>query len=187
MLQGVAPAPAFSSAWGQPQPPSTAATPDGAPYEDAGINMTLALHRHHARIYEAWRLKVHHVLQGVAPAPAFSPAWGQPQPQPPSAAAAAPDSAPYEDAGINMTLALTGVSATTLAPATRQAITNAVAQQVSSVGERPSQQSSAPDAAFALREPRLRLATEHLFLARCLCNPPQSMCAQACRVIKKDL
>ena len=43
MLQGVAPAPAFSSAWGQPQPPSTAATPDGAPYADAGINMTLAL------------------------------------------------------------------------------------------------------------------------------------------------
>ena len=43
VLQGVAPAPAFSSAWGQPQPPSTAATPDGAPYEDAGINMTLAL------------------------------------------------------------------------------------------------------------------------------------------------
>ena len=52
---------------------------------------------------------MHHVLQGVAPAPAFSPAWGQPQPQPPSAAAAAPDGAPYADAGINMTLALTGI------------------------------------------------------------------------------
>ena len=52
---------------------------------------------------------MHHVLQGVAHAPAFSPAWGQPQPQPPSAAAAAPDGAPYADAGINMTLALTGI------------------------------------------------------------------------------
>ena len=128
---------------------------------------------------------MHHGLQGVAPAPAFSSAWGQPQP--PSAAAAAPDGAPYADAGINMTLALTGVSATTLTPATRQAITNAVAQQVSSVGESPSQQSSAAGAALAPREPRLRLATEHLFLARCLCKPLRSMCAQACRVIKKDL
>ena len=88
------------------------------------------------------------MLQGMAPAPAYSSAWGQPQPPP---AAAAPDGAPYADAGINMTLALTGVSATTLTPAARQAITKAVAQKVPGVGERPSQHSSAPDTAFSSR------------------------------------
>ena len=141
ILQEMAPAPAFSPAWGQPQPQSpsaAAAAPDGVPHADAGINMTLALTGIMQELHKARRLKVHHVLQGVAPAPAYTSAWGQPQPP---SAAAAPDGAPYADAGINMTLALTGVSANTLTPAARQAITNAVAQQVSSVGERLSHKS----------------------------------------------
>lgn len=66
------------------------------------------------------------VLQGQAPA--YAPAWGQPQQQ-------AAAGTPYTGEGINVTLALTGISATALPPAAHEAIQSAIAQAVPGVGQ----------------------------------------------------
>ena len=165
VLSGMTPAPAYSRRRGQPLS-SPAETPEGAPCSPMRGCYANCAQVLHVSIHKAQRTAVHSFLQGVAPAPAYSSAWGQPQPPP---AAATPDGAPYADAGINMTLALTGVSAQTLTPAARQAITNAVAQQVPGVGERPSHPPpSTLDTALAAREPRPQLASGHLSLAQYL-------------------